>query len=386
MIYDVVIVGGGPVGLMLARWLGLAQKSVLVIEKRAHLSEHSKAATIWGGTQEVLDKVGLMPFFLSRSIVHQNVTLWNADVPEPTPFLHLPLQELAGETPFAQLLVIPQNRTEEILHQSLKDLSKVEVIFQASLKSLCNGQKSVKVEYTHQEQIKSVEARFVVGCDGAHSEVRQELGLTLKGSTYSFRAALADVRLQSPVLLGSPRLTLKDGLSVAIQIEENTWRLIIPIMKEKDFSLEESITQKVRLLLGEVDYECLWSSEFSLHDRISSQFVVDRVVLAGDAAHLNSPVGGQGMNSGLQDTQYLAQALIQALETNVTDPLNIYSKKRRLQIKEGVNKYTDRMTNLIFIQGGRYIRYILKLMMVVMKIKPIRLAFMRRVLMLKTRS
>jgi len=119
---------------------------------------------------------------------------------------------------------------------------------------------------------------------------------------------------------------------------------------------------------------------------VASAFSRGRIALAGDAAHLNSPVGGQGMNAGLQDTEPLASALIEVLETNDVSALDNYSGQRRQQIASNVNRYTAMMTRVIMFRRGRHLKLILRLVNTAFKVPPLRRRFLRRLTMLRQQS
>lgn len=142
--------------------------------------------------------------------------------------------------------------------------------------------------------------RFFVGCDGGHSTVRERLGLQLEGITYRLRAALADVSFNADDGWHSPRLSTSGVLCVGIRIDEQSpggdtrglWRLILPYLADETPLLDQRLERAVHQLFGPRGYEVAWKSGFSLRQRICPRFVAGNVVLAGDAAHLNSPVGG----------------------------------------------------------------------------------------------
>lgn len=115
---------------------------------------------------------------------------------------------------------------------------------------------------------------------------------------------------------------------------------------------------------------------------MSSRFVAGRIALAGDAAHLNSPVGGQGMNAGLQDAAALTKALLRALEQGVADPLEAYAERRRRAIEGGVSPFTDRLTRLLLFRVGRLIRPMLRSADLLLRVGPLRRRFLRRIAML----
>lgn len=391
--YDVVVVGAGPVGLSLALGLARAGRSVLVLEKGATTSEHSRAPAIWPRTQEVLAGLGAIDAFLGEGIALRRLELRDADR-EDRSLLRLPLEELAGATPYPQLLVVPQAATERLLCRALEEHPNAEVRFSAEVVGLSEGADSVTVRHrrpgaegeAEDGAEESATAAFAVGCDGARSTVREVLGASFDGLTYPIRAALADVVPETGSELPFPRLTTRRGLVVALRIDARRWRLILPFAARDRTPLDERIERAVANLFGATRYETVWKSEFRLHRRVASPFVRGRIALAGDAAHLNSPVGGQGMNAGIQDAEALTAALLEGLERGETTPVERYGRARREAVEQGVNAFTHRMTRVLLIARGRWIKPALKLVDLGLRLRPLRRRFLRRIAMLPARE
>lgn len=378
---DVIVVGGGPVGLSLA--LGLARKGVdvLVFEKESGTAEYSRAPAIWSRTQEILAKLGVIDRFVKEGIPVPCIELW--DVDRERVLLRLPIEELCDETPYARLFIVPQSKTEQLLYEAIRDTTDAEVRFSCEVMGLTQSPSGVEVRYRVQGREVRVSGRFVAGCDGAHSKVREELGASLKGITYGIQIELADIALTGDENLRFPRLTTDPKLGVAIRIDTHLWRLILPFSGTNDQrSLEKRVDKAVRSLFPRVKYETVWKSDFSLHRRVSSRWVDGRIVLAGDAAHLNSPVGGQGMNAGIIDADVLTEALVEALAVDEGRPLVDYATRRRRAIERGVNPFTDRLTRLLLAGRGRLIRPITKGANVILRIGPLRRRVLRRLAML----
>ncbi len=378
---DVVVVGAGPVGLMLA--LGLARRHVrvLVLEKAPATAEHSRAPAIWPATQELFLKLGVLEKFLRAGIVLPELRLWDTD--HNRALLHLPIEELKDETPCPQMLVIPQSTTERLLLEEVSATSTGEVRFSSEVTAIEQDASGVDVLYEDGSGNARVHARFVAGCDGAGSMVRETLGGSLEGITYGVEAALADVAIQEYDDLPFPRMTTRPRLALAIRIDASLWRLILPFVPGREKrALDDRIRDAVHHLFPEVAYEHVWKSEFRLHRRVSSRWMDRRVVLAGDAAHLNSPVGGQGMNAGMMDAARLTDALMDALAQDDCKPLEAYVAHRRKKIEKGVNRFTDVMTRLILGGGGRLMRPVLRIASVALRVRTLRRRFLRRLALL----
>lgn len=381
---EVAVVGAGPVGLALALGLARAGRRVVVLEKEASTSDHSRAPAIWPRTQEILDDLGLVERFLGRGIPLRRVRLHDAATGRV--LIRLPLEELEEETPYPQLLILPQSTTERLLLKAVGQEPTAEVRFSSQVIGVEQDGAGVRVAFRGGDGTRALEAAFAVGCDGAHSAVRQAIGASFEGVTYGTRAALADVTPVHELDLPFPRLSTRGGLAVAIRIDERLWRLILPFAADDDLPLDERVERAaIRIfprVVSSASYGTVWQSEFRLHRRVSSRFVEGRIALAGDAAHLNSPVGGQGMNAGLQDAADLTGALLRALDEGGPGPLAAYAGRRRRAIDEGVNPFTDRLTRLLLFRRGRLIRPILILARLTLSLAPLRRRFLRRIAML----
>jgi len=377
---DLVVVGAGPVGLAVA--LGLAQKdwTVLVFEKNSALSEHSRAPLIWPRTQEILSELGVLSRVENEGIVRSRIRLWNAD--QKQVLVRYPIEELRDETPFPQVILCPQFRTERILYDALEEESSAKVRFSSEVTELEQGQESVEVRFEQDGQSGSVTASYAAGCDGAHSGVRDAIADSFSGQTYSAQAALADITFDRQQDVRFPRLTRKRGVATAIRIDDDLWRLIMPRASEGGPPLNRRIERAVTDLFPTSSYQTVWKSEFSLHRRVSSSFVNRRVVLAGDAAHLTSPVGGQGMNLGLQDASALVRALDQALKKDASTPLLRYASERRDATQTGAVWATDRLTQLLLARRGTLLVPFLWLLGLALRVPPLRRVVMRRMAML----
>lgn len=378
---EVVIVGAGPVGLSLALGLARMGREVRVIEKNDTTAEYSRAPAIWPGTQEILEELGIVDIFLEEGIIMDKVELY--DVDRDTPLLSIPLYELESVTPYPHLLVLPQSQTEKILLNALGKQPSAEVLFSCEVVELNQDSEKVEVHYRGPNRNARIDAAYVAGCDGAHSTVRDCINATLEGETYNLHAALADVQVENTEDFNSPRLTTSPGPAIGIRMGESLWRMILPFVAKGTLQLKQRVNDAATKLFSSSSWQEVWQSEFRLHRRLSSTFAEGRIVLAGDAAHINSPVGGQGMNVGIQDTSILAGIMDEALNSTENEPFEEYGRERREEIRRGVNRFTDILTGMLLMGEGRMLRPAFMVGNLLLKVPFLRHRILKRLAMLE---
>ncbi len=345
----VAIAGAGPVGLALG--VGLARHGVasVVLEEREALSEHSKAPGILARTLEIFRAWDVLPRILSEGFALSRVNLWLADASAPSATIDLtPIAEFTAVPP---AVILPQNRTEAILHDTLIETGGADIRFGQRVSGFTQDAEGVdvRVERRGGDQY-SLRASFLVGCDGPHSTVRETLGWSLEGKTYPTRVMLADVRLPDARNdLPWPRFApLGRVFAAAVKIQPDLWRMLGLVeagTSDEAATADEAIRRRVERLFGPGPFDYVWGSVFRIHCRTSPHFRDRRVLLAGDAAHINSPAGGQGMNSGIQDAHNLAWKLARIVKGAPIDPLLAsYESERRPVIVTNVDWYTDLLT------------------------------------------
>jgi len=301
---DVLVVGAGPTGLLLAGDLAAAGVSVSVLERRTGESNLTRAFAVHARTLELLDARGLADELIATGTKVESLRLLGrADID---------LSELSSRFPF--LLVTPQYNTERVLEERALALG-VDIVRGAEVIGLRQDADGVDVDIRTGAAVTTRRASYVVGTDGVHSAVREALDLEFPGETAVSSVMLADVRLaQSPADVLTVNAS-RDGFAFIAPFGDGWYRVIAWDRRNQQpdsapVELAE-ISEITRLALG-TDHgmrDARWMSRFHSDERQVPQYRVGRVFLAGDAAHVHSPAGGQGMNTGLQDAANLSWKL-----------------------------------------------------------------------------
>jgi 2-polyprenyl-6-methoxyphenol hydroxylase-like FAD-dependent oxidoreductase len=354
---DVLIVGAGPTGLTLACSLATRGISHLLVERLAEGANTSRAAVVHSRTLEVLEEIEAAGRLVAAGIIVPRFTLRDRDrVLARIPFDRLP-------TRYPHTLMIPQQETERILLARLRELGG-EVHRPWLMTGATQDAEGVAVTLQAEGQAPhTVQARYLVGADGMHSTVREAAGIGFSGERYEHSFVLADIRMSWPLSEREVALFVSpEGLVVVAPLPGGRHRVVATL---DDAPEKPGIGDVQRLLdargptTGSTRIEeVVWSTRFRVHHRLADRYRAGRIVLAGDAAHVHSPAGGQGMNTGIQDAMALGRALSDGLAAGgSTDPIDQYERIRR-PVAERVVGFTDRMTRMATLRtrGSRMVR------------------------------
>ena len=342
---EALVIGAGPTGLFMAAELLQRGVACRVIDKAPAASSTSKALALHSRTLEMFEQVGIIEEILEPGLKAGAVNI-HAD---GQTIIHMSMNELRGSYPF--ILCLPQNQTERILNQHLEHLGG-RVERQIELIGFTQDDSGVTATLRHADgREEMLTTRWLVGCDGAHSVVRHTLNIPFNGSPYPEGFALADVKVDWPLPNNQIDLFLGEhGLMGAFPMQGGRYRLIIETKADAgDEQLPDPTLEEIQGYLtkfgpaGSVASDPAWLAAFRSHLRHAEHIRQGRAFLAGDAAHIHSPAGGQGMNTGLQDAYNLAWklALVNAGHASPT-LLDTYEIERQ-PVAESVMRTSDLM-------------------------------------------
>jgi 2-polyprenyl-6-methoxyphenol hydroxylase-like FAD-dependent oxidoreductase len=329
---DVLVVGAGPVGLFLANECARRGLNYRLIEARATQSINSKALAIFPRTLEIFDMAGVVGPFMEAANPVTAVTI----VAHGRRLAHM--QFAPEESPYRLIAMVPQNITEKLLAEELQRRGGV-VEYDTSFVSAVQQDDRVSVVLDRKGERLELGARFLVGCDGAHSAVRHLLNLPFEGMQYEDSFLLADVETNEALPANELQLCPSEfGPAAIFPMSATRRRIVATIQQAEGDAPSLELVQRILRQRAPAEIEALalhWSSYFRIHHRHVARLQVGRVFIAGDAAHIHSPFGGQGMNTGLHDVWNLAWKLDLALHGRGNEELlESYSTERLPVIKQ----------------------------------------------------
>jgi 2-polyprenyl-6-methoxyphenol hydroxylase-like FAD-dependent oxidoreductase len=346
---DVLIVGAGPTGLMLACWLARLGIHPLVIDKKEGLTRESRALAVQARTLETYDMLGIVERALPQGVrvAAVNILLKQHRVGR------IKLGEIgSGLSPYPYLFVMGQDKTEHLLLEHYLEEGG-QVRWKTSLGGLKQDDEGVSAELQQADgHAETVRVRYLCGCDGAGSRVRQALGIDFLGGTYARRFFVADVRGSFHKVEGELSIWLGEQgfLGFFPMPGQDHYRIvgIVPpnLVERPDLTFEE-IRPEVERYSDMRVTETFWLSTYSVHHRVAHAFRRGRVFLLGDAGHLHSPVGGQGMNTGLMDATNLGWKLAAVLKGEADERLLASYELERIPFAHLLVNTTDRVFSTV---------------------------------------
>ncbi len=341
---DILIAGAGPVGLFLANECARRGLRYRIVEARSSQSEHSKALAIFPRTLEIFDMAGIVTPFLEKANRVTSVAI----VTHQRPLAHM--RFTPEDSPYAFVAMVPQNVTESLLLQELRRKGG-NVEYDTAFVSAEQQGDGVTVTVNRKGELQTLRASSVVGCDGAHSQVRQGLNVPLEGGDYDLPFMLADIETNDVFPAYELQLCPSEFGPIAIFPMSATRRRIVATIDhpEGDAPSLDLVRQIIaqRAPAGIEARALHWSSYFRIHHRHATRLRVGRIFIAGDAAHIHSPFGGQGMNTGLHDIWNLVWKLDLSLRGHGSEQLLDSYGIERLPIIKDVIQTTDFLTKVM---------------------------------------
>jgi len=321
--YEVVVVGGGPVGLLLGNLLGHGGIRTLLVEKKTAAPRQSMAIGITPPSLEILSRIGLADTF-----INQAVKIDHACIFEDKKFLgELLFNSLAGHYPF--ILSLPQAQTISLLEKNLEHLDSVQIRRQCRFLKATEQQNNIKVMLRPGEsRDQPITTKVLIGCDGHRSDVRTVAAIPCIGTrTYPESFVMADFHDRTDFGSKAHLYFNRTGSLESFPLPKGWRRWILQLDQHQNnpdiTTLIDGIQQRTGLTLSPADGGDI--NRFSVHRFVSQRYFSGRIALCGDAAHVMSPIGGQGMNTGIADAELLADTLIRHLRQS--DDLDVLLKQ-----------------------------------------------------------
>lgn len=351
---QVLITGAGPTGLVLALWLTRLGVRVRLVDQTAEPGTTSRALVVHARTLEFYRQIGLADAVVERALEFVAANLW-ARGRKAGRVVFGPMGQ--GLSPFPYMLILPQDQHERLLVERLAEAG-VRVERRTELLGFEDTGGRVLARLRRPDGAEQTcEAAYLAGCDGAHSRVREVLGTGFPGGTYSHLFYVADVDATGPVMNGELHVALDDAdfLAVFPMPGAGRARLIGTVRREaedRDDALSwddvgKDVIGRLRVTIERVN----WFSTYRVHHRVAAHFGRGRAFLLGDAAHIHSPVGGQGMNTGIGDAVNLAWKLAAVLGGRADPALLDSYEPERIGFARRLVATTDRAFTVVTSSG-----------------------------------
>jgi 2-polyprenyl-6-methoxyphenol hydroxylase-like FAD-dependent oxidoreductase len=341
---EILIAGAGPTGLVLALWLTRLGVKVRIIDKTAEAGTTSRALAVQARTLEFYHQVGIDEAVVAGGVKVENLNMWVSGHRAATVHLR---RIGEGLTPYAFALIFPQDAHERLLIDRLIALG-VQVERKTELLRFSQHDGGITATLRRPDgSEETCEAAYLAGCDGASSTVRGQLGIGFPGGTYTGLFYVADVVATGEPVRGELHVDIEDAdFLLLFPLSEQHWRLVgtvhdVPGGEESKLGFDDvkgKAMEHLKLNIEKVN----WFSTYRVHHRVANRFGDGRAFLLGDAAHIHSPVGGQGMNTGIGDAVNLSWKLAAVLKGAATQNLLDTYEPERIAFARRLVATTDR--------------------------------------------
>ena len=340
---DVLVVGAGPTGMTAAIELLRAGLSVRIIDKSDHMALHSQALVVQARTLEQMQRYGIAQQAVERGRKLLHASFWSSG----KQILNFPLDQIASRYPY--VLFLPQKETEAILNEHLESLG-VKTERNTELVSFKQEEGTVSATLRGRSgNEEGLNPRWLIGCDGAHSAVRDKAGIAFEGGGIGLSFFLGDLEISGPDAPDNElAIHFHHGDVVFMgRLSDRITRLIVVDHSKqdqngrRDLSIEDFQASVDRTGVRVRIHSSEWMTPFHVSDRQAKHYRLGNVFLAGDASHIHSPVGGQGMNTGVQDVANLAWKMA-AVSRGAADRLLDSYAEERGEVGRQLLKFTER--------------------------------------------
>ena len=348
---DVLIVGGGPTGLMLANQLARRGVRAMIIDRSSGPAQQTRAMAVHARSLEIYQKLGIAERALELGKIGGAANMWAKGKRRA----RIPIGDIGkGLSPFPFVLMLGQDDNERIMGEHLRTYG-VAVQWNTELVSLEQAPDRVTATIRQPNgATRTISAAYLAGCDGGRSAVRELSGIGFPGAPYEHVFFVADTEAVGSMVPDELNVyLLRDGFHLFFPMRgKDRWRVIgiLPehLRGKKDLTFEETIPVLRREADAHVEFkQCSWFSTYRIHHRRAERFQQGRCFLLGDAAHVHSPMGGQGMNTGLQDAYNLAWKLAAVLKGEAGARLLDSYAAERMPVADRLLETTDRAFSLV---------------------------------------
>ena len=347
---DVIIVGAGPTGLMAANQLNRFGIDFIIIDAKSGPTVESRAIAVTARSLEIYQQMGLSDTVVEKGAKINSFNFYYGGKRKA----EIKIGAIGvGLSDFHYLLAFEQSKNEELLCENLKHNHK-DVLWNTEFVELKEHQNSIEIIAKQNNQSISITAQYLVACDGAKSPIRHQLNFTFHGGTYENKFFVADVvmnwALEYDKLVVAPS---EKNFCGFFPLKGDKYYRVLGTLPKEYFNNENITFPDIEKVVIEtiglpVNFEKVnWFSIYKLHHRCVDNFNSGRVFLAGDSAHIHSPAGGQGMNTGLQDAYNIAWKLAFVLKKYANPNLLTTYNEERLPFAHWLLKFTDRAFNIM---------------------------------------
>ena len=350
---QVLIVGAGPTGLWLALWLTRLGIRVRIVDRAAEPGTTSRALAVHARTMEYGNQIGIAQTLVDAGVEVDALNFWAGG----RHAARVPIRRIgAGDSPFPFPLILPQDVHERLLIERLHDLG-VSVERSIDVTRVEQDEQRVRAVLARDGAEEVVEAAYLAGCDGASSTVREQLGIGFPGGTYSGVFYVADVDASGPVVDGSVHVDIEDeDFAIVFPLKAGERVRLVGLLRDGADSDRELSFDDVRgRAIAHLQLQVAavgWFSTYRVHHRVADRFRSGRIFLLGDAAHIHSPVGGQGMNTGIGDAVNLSWKLAAVLRGRASASLLETYEPERIAFARRLVATTDRAFTVVTASGG----------------------------------